>query len=526
MSLSKLLHSQTFWILSAFVVLGFILRIFSFDSITFGYDQARDAITASHIWKGDLKILGPTSDISGLHHGILYWYLISPFYYFSGSNPYVVKLFLILVSLTIIPLSFLIAQNIFKNKSISYLTAFLCAISFELIEYSKWLANPTLAVVTIALSFLFLWKYTHGYKYGLFFVLFFWGLSVHFEIFLLYQIAVFAVILIVFRKIKIFDIIISLCIAGVVLSPFLLAEIHFKFAATKGIFSFFHGYAGSRGQTFNEMIARVTDKVTLITFHNVLSSYGASFALVMIVGLFSIYKAVFEKDKRILFLFLWFVFPALLFFVGATNIYFAFIGSAVPFIILVAYYIDILLISKKAYGAFALVLVAMIFSNAYLLSANAGQGERLFSVQQGMTLSDEKAAIDWIYKEAQGKPFRIDTITNPLFINTTWSFLFDWYGKNTYGYMPFYWGYPQDGRIGDDIAYSTNFNGSKSLIFFIIEPHGGIPEFYVDGLTKFEDTRSLVQKTKQFGHIVVEKRAITHDLPFSMEQVNTIITGN
>lgn len=525
MKLSKIRRNSTFWILAGFVFLGFILRIYSFDSITFGYDQARDAIISYNIWKGDLKILGPASDIAGLHHGILYWYIISPFYYFSNLNAFVVKLFLVIASLSVIPLVYFLARDIFKNKSISLLAAFMCAVSFELIQYSHWFANPSLAVITITLSFLFLWKYVHGARYGIYLTFFFWALSVHFEIFLLYQLAVFFIILLLYKKIKILDLLISFIISGIVLSPFLVAEIKFNFAASKGILSFFQGYSQSRGQTVGEMAERVSGKLIFLPYNNVLSSIGASYVIVFLLSAVSIYSIV-SRDKRITFLFLWFIFPTLLFFTGATNIYFAFIGSAIPLSILLSYYMHKLFIEKKVYALFYLVLLIVFTSNVALLIDSKGQGETLFSVQHGMVLSDEKSIIDWIYKEANGKPFRINTITNPLFINTTWTYLFDWYGKGTYGYMPFWWGYPQNGRIGEEIPYSTNFKGSSRFLFLIIEPHEGIPDYYINALIKVEDQRSLVVAKKQIGNIIVEKREIVHDQPFLMEDINRVILGH
>lgn len=518
-----LIKNQAFWIISGFMFLGLVLRLYDFNSITFGYDQARDAIVSYNLWKGDLKILGPTSDISGLHHGILYWYIISPLYFLSNLNVYVVKLFLILTSLSVIPLTYIISKSIFQNKTIALFSAFITTVSFEFILYSHWLSNPALAVITICLSFLFLWKYVNGYRWGLFFTFFFWALSVHFEIFLLYELAVFAIILLIYKKIKPSDILFSLLIAGFVLSPFLLAEIKFQLTASKGILSFFTHYSQSRGQTLGEMAERAVGKATFIPYYNVLSSMGASFAIIFLLTVSGAYFSIFKKDKKIAFLLIWLLFPATLFFVGSTNIYFAFIGSAVPFCILFSYFTYNLIVSKKLYGVFAILITFILSGNIILLTQNAGKGEDLFSVQGGMVLNKEQEAIDWMYEQAHGKPFRINTITNPLFVNTTWTYLFDWYGQQKYGYMPFYWGYPQNGRVGEEISYSTNFNGSKNLLYLIIEPTDGIPDFYVKGIRQFEDSRTRVTEVKKFGNFTIEKRVIIQDLPFSMEQLNKII---
>lgn len=520
----KFLHTSVFWFLLGFIFLGFILRSHSFADITFGYDQARDAIIASNIWKGDLKILGPNSDIHGLHHGALYWYLISPFYVLSGGSVFAVKLFLIIASLLIIPITYVLSKKIFENTLIALSSAFLVTVSYEVISYSRWLSNPSLAMVTIALSFLFLWMYVkENYKWGLVLTAFFWGVSIQFQIFLLYQAAVFLVLLIIYKKIKPIDILLAGMVFLFTIIPLIIAEIKFDFVGFKGVSEFFTGYASSRGQVFSEMAQRATTKLFLIPYYNTISSSGFSHFYMSVFIICSLLYSLLVKEKRILFLFLWFISPVFLFFVGSTNIYFVFIGCAIPFSILSSYFIYKLFMTKSVYLGWVVILACIFSSNIYLLFENAGKGEMLFSVQKDMVYSTETKVLDYIYKEANGKPFRINTVTNPLFVNTTWSFLFDTYGRSTYGYMPFYWGYPQNGRFGEEIKYSSDFNNSDKNLFLIIEPNEGIPDFFVKGILEFEDTRSKVVSEKRFGEFTVQKRLITVDKPFLLEEVHEII---
>ena len=87
-----------------FLLLIFILAIgirliHLSDGLTFGYDQARDMFQALEIWTKDpIKVIGPQSDTPGLHHGSLYWYLISPVVYFSGGDVWVTRFLLILIN--------------------------------------------------------------------------------------------------------------------------------------------------------------------------------------------------------------------------------------------------------------------------------------------------------------------------------------------------------------------------------------------------------------------------------------------
>src|SRR4030042_3423209 len=112
---------KNYLLLAAFFVIGLILRLIYFKEITFGWDQARDAFQAINIWSGDpIKIIGPsTAELPGLHHGSLYWYLISPFLFFSKGNIYAARMFLILLNLTNVFVIYFLAKKLFKNVHVA-----------------------------------------------------------------------------------------------------------------------------------------------------------------------------------------------------------------------------------------------------------------------------------------------------------------------------------------------------------------------------------------------------------------------
>lgn len=73
-----LIKKPIFFLLIIFL-LGLTLRIYRLDEgLIFGYDQARDAYRATEIiTKKNLKLLGPETDIPGVHHGVGYYYLLA-----------------------------------------------------------------------------------------------------------------------------------------------------------------------------------------------------------------------------------------------------------------------------------------------------------------------------------------------------------------------------------------------------------------------------------------------------------------
>lgn len=146
-----------------------------------------------------------------------------------------------------------------------------------------------------------------------------------------------------------------------------------------------------------------------------------------------------------------------------------------------------------------------------------------------MNLFDEMQAIDWIYKDAGGQVFSINTVTNPLFINTTWAYLFNYYAKPKYKYMPAWSGAPQPDVFGGNVTMGlTNINveyGSRpvvqkgTILYLIMEPDIGIPWEYYAAFPVFENTRSKLVTKKKFGDFTIEKRVFTSEEPFSRDKV-------
>ena len=171
------------------VILAFLLRIiFVFQNgVSFHYDMARDAFEAQQIWKDhNLKLLGPPTSTPGLYHGVLYYYLIAPFYMLGQGDPRIVAIFLSFINcLAIIPIV-LLAKDFFKSNKWAILSGLLFTVSFEAVQYAPWISDPSPAMLTIALFFYFLRVWQKGNQLGLYLAVFMAALSTQFEFFFLY----------------------------------------------------------------------------------------------------------------------------------------------------------------------------------------------------------------------------------------------------------------------------------------------------------------------------------------------------
>lgn len=513
---------KTKLIIFLILLLGITLRLIYFrQPTTFFYDQARDAISSLEIWQNDpIKIIGPASDTQGLFHGPLYWYLISPFYYFSNGNVWVVRLLLILINCVNIFVIYKFTESLFKNKKISFLASFLFAISFEAIQYARWLSNPGPAILTINLSFWSLYMLIKGKKWALVSLFFFWGLSIQLQLFLLYQSVIFLIVWLLVKGFKIPKVPVKIYLAAsatflITISSYIISEIKFKFQGSKALL----GLVSENNVSTNifQSIKLFIKNLNLVTYHNI-AGINKQYALILLVLIILLTLVSIRKNNNknsLIILLVWLFSPIIAYILKGPNSYFLNIGILVPLIILSSY----LLVSySKKYLAITIVIIAIsVYGNIFQVITKNKEGEILFTVQEQMILGNELKVIDWIYKESEGKSFKLNTITAPMFINTTWSYLFNWYGLNKYDYMPYWWGETQVDVPGSKIKFADKSN--SNLHFLIIEPRSTDDKVYINAIISLENTRSKVIKTEKIGTFTVEKREITTPRIFTSEDV-------
>jgi hypothetical protein len=110
--------------------------------------------------------------------------------------------------------------------------------------------------------------------------------------------------------------------------------------------------------------------------------------------------------------------------------------------------------------------------------------------------------IDYVYQQAQGQPFSLSTLTTPYGFNTTWSYLFNWYGQGRYGYQPVWYGPDQAGIAAGNLLLSTD----QPLPFHvaIYESPIGIDPWLRDTFATEQGKISSVSTQTTFGSLMVE----------------------
>jgi len=504
--MSKLVLAGVFLVF----VLAFFLRVMFLpkNSLTFGYDQARDAIVAQQIIKGDIKIQGPPASTQGLYHGVFYYYVLAPAYLLGKGSPIAAAYWIAFLNASVVFVVFYLTYLLTrKNIFTSILASLLFAISFEATQYATWLSNPTIAILTVPLLYLGLWGWIReGKKWGPLLTGIGLGLSIQSEIFLAYHIVPIAIWLFVSRKnITKKQVLTFLMFLGIALSTMIVSEFKFGFRGLEGIKSLAVSaevslaYAKSIGD-YLTLYLNQTGRIFAFNSYPGNIGYGGAFVFVLaVVSLLQLKKSK-ENISPEAFLAVWLFSHLTVVTVGGTSTPFLMVGIGPAVSMLIALYVTRLWKNYKFIAA--ALIVILIYGNMSMILRENKSGSTLFSIQKDMLLSKELSAVDYTYEKASGKPFSTNSLTSPLWINLVWTYLYKWYGQPKYGYVPSWHGKDQIGLI-DSLGQTRD---DTKTYFLIIEPLAGIPPRYLDETVGEEDTKSRLLEDKAFGEIRVQYR--------------------
>lgn len=486
--------------ISLLVILAFFLRVLFVPqgSVSFHYDMARDAFVAEQIWKNyDLKILGPPTSTAGLYHGVLYYYLIAPFYALGRGNPQVVSIFLsFLNSLTVVPI-ILLAREIFKHIKWAFFAGFLYVIAFEATQYGPWLSNPAPAMLTVAMFFYSLWLWYRENKWGFPLAVFWVAVSSQFQFFLIYLLGVLLIFKFLFKlRITLKQLLISLFLGTVGFGTFLVATIKFNtiIQLTKGLVSLPATSQFDFRIEFTEVFFNYVNMLADLFINNFLPS---NLFLGGILGFVALYFA--RSNHFVLFCLLSNI---LIFIFGGHTSNYANVGLVVPAILAVIIFLQKIYRWNRPVAILMMGLI--IASNLSTIMKISPRGQLALVIPKDMVLSRQLRLIDKTYELAGRQPFSINTLTVPLWTNTTWAYLYQWYGKSKYGYVPSFYGRDQIGLLGADVFQRTEKPLEKS--FFIIEPPVGIPPQFFNSEMAGEDNKTELKEEIKYGSLVLQIR--------------------
>lgn len=504
MVLSNTISSKgILWVIFiAAILLSTVLSYVGLRSqLIFSFDQARDAFEAYAIWHDHhLKILGPVTDIPGVHHGVLWYYFLAVIYFLTQGDPSNASIVFFIIFLGTVPLGAWVVYKIFNNITVATVFALLYLNAPLGQVFNRWMSNPAPALVLSPLMLYCLYTYIKAKeKKYLFFIGLILGLLIQAD----FAFGMFFLTLLLYcfyyrLRFSFRDILLFFLGLGIAVSTFILAEIKFHGRTMQALTTFLSHGVGSKDteQILIELFNKITDafSFTLLPLPKI---------LIVIVLLVAFLKYPYKKNKYdpLVFLLLWFT--CLIFFqlfnAGFVSGYFMLAPFIFPLMAIGSYLLVFYIKNFK----FLVVVIAILYILQFLLSISWIKTHYMpFSPQQGMTLDQEEKIVAYTYLSSEKKPFTIKTLTNPLYINTTWAYLYEQYGKKQYGYLPYLDGRSQKGYLGN--LPERNFD--TKIRYLIIEPKEGIPEIYVTKIIYDEDRVSDLVEEKIYGRFIVQKR--------------------
>lgn len=480
------------------LALGLGLRIWKWpDYLEIDHEKTRDLIDSMAIYVNkDITLLGPTTEIDGVFHGPLYYYLVGFFYFLTGGDPRAGSIISFGFNIFGILTLFYIGKNLF-NKKVGLIAAFLYAISFESISYAYWLSNPGPAIPLIFIMFYFFYKFltseTKKSRFYLPLTLFCLGLTIQFQVLhVIFIIPLLLLYLLSKKPIPSFKTLtVSIFAFFLSISSFIFYELKYNFLMSKNIINhvilpFFSNEGGSGASGF-EFFPRILNLSTMVFFP---IYYWVGAALFLIILATMIYQIIKTGNFLWTFLLVWIFSTFPVFFIPSRigSGYSAFIGISGALILVFSFLLDWIL--KKSKLAALLVIGIILAANIYAVNNFLTHPQfRLFDYFQALFLKTNLALIDYSYNDSEGKQFKTDTVTSPLFISKTWDYLFDWRGRTRYGRVPQREGKPEIG-------------------YLILEPYA--PEMFKEIAIKKADLEGELVETKRFGEVTIQKRILKH----------------
>lgn len=509
--LNKRTNYLIIFLLFSLFILSFLFRYFYIKNyrFQFHFEQARDAVISRKIIENkDLKIQGPPAGNTNetIYHGVFYYYLIGPLYTFSGGNPEAVVISLAMLNSTVIFPIFLILKELSKKDSIGLLAAYMHAFSIEAVQMGVQLFNISLATISIPWLFYFIWKvfFKKQDKYLPFLTLLF-GVTHQTGIYLGYLIIPIAIAYFLraraenkFLLFPLKKFVVNGLLYLALISSIIITQLKLYFAGVfklENLSAAVHSHL-SLFDKIKEIFSLYYEKITNL---HLSSSRVLTFSFFSLAFIYLLNK---KKVKlQMSYISLWLFSPLLLLTIIPRNTYYMLVGLAPAVFVLVTFFLSLLRPNLQKTLTFVLLI---IFTTTNIDIANDQKKTGITSLGVSPHLSQELDLVDLTYQLSNEQDFSISALTSPYGYSTTWAYLYDWYGKKKYGYVPSWFGPDQTNLPGGDLLLNTS--DTLSLHFTIYEPFSVGSELKEEFIELQNIYSGKPLSSIDFGRINLEKR--------------------
>lgn len=410
------------------------------NTLFFGPEQGVDFFRIKSIVVDHRPVLvGAKTDVAGIFHGPIYYYLASLPFLVSQGDPVFIAYFLIVLNSLAVFAIFQVVRSMFSARA-GIIAAVLLTVSFGAISYTHWLSSHPFVIPLSALFLLAIYEFIMGGKKYLILAALSYSLlgQAEFLNYLLYGGIVLVLMVFFFKDFKRVPLKITfLSILIIIVFGFLhygLFELRNQFIMTKSVLALVSG----KGYYISYVMeARSLYRMFAETLsYNILPFLPASISFIIFVtGLGALLGSSLNIQKKLLFVFI--LTPIiLLFFLRHEVLIQFFVYSIVPVCIVLAFLCDRLISRNVFIGVIFCLVILFTQLSAWSLYITAGRFMFFNANQPHVNIRDEKSIIDRIYGLQAGKDFSFQSYTIPYWYQQGWQYLFWQYGKQKYGYLP------------------------------------------------------------------------------------------
>jgi 4-amino-4-deoxy-L-arabinose transferase-like glycosyltransferase len=438
-------------LVSLSLIVAFVIRIFRVDQIlNFNYDQGRDALVIWNlIHSHKFFLIGPTTGLPGIFRAPYYYYLITPFYYLGRGNPVWPEVFLAFTSVLAIALIYHLGKKI-GGRTAGIIAAAISAFSLNILFASQWLSNPTPMLI---LSMVLVWamiKVTEKKKWAWPIIavvsglsLFSFGSSGEFFYFLaLFIFLIWTVLRQGFggrSSLNIKIILISIFLFVLTFIPLVFFDLKHGHILLHNMFGTFGmgsgsfavpswGFIKSRTISYFDIFTNKIFPFRNITNQIILSIVGISFLIFLP-------KLIKNIKFNVVLLLLLSATIGLYFYQGNYGVLYDYYmtGYYMIFILFFAIILGQIWKVKILGKVFIVIFFYLFFANN--IPTILGTINNSCDTPTSICFVDQKEAIDWIYKDANGRDFNVDEYVPPV-ITYSYNYLFTWLGTTKYHKLP------------------------------------------------------------------------------------------
>lgn len=431
------------------LTLGFAIRVWNLNNLlSFYFDQGRDGLV---IWdlihKGELFLIGPTTGLSGIFRAPYYYYLIAPFYFIGRGNPIVPAFFLVATSTFAIYLIYRLGEKI-HSRPAGIIAALISSFSFYIAMAARWLSNPTPMLV---LSMILAWAMINVLerkKWAWPVISLVVGLSLFSfgsagELFYVPAVGIFLIWTLItqgYGKKSSLDpktIFISATLFVLTFLPLVVFDLRHDRILTHNITETFLTEKSFTMPT-KFLINLRTEFYYDVFTNKIFDSRGKreiyALSFVALWFLFSLPKLIKNKKYLIIVILLTAPIVGLCFYQGNDTVLYDYYMTGYYMIFILLFAIVLADIWKYKIGKLFVLYFFYLFLSMNL-SILIPRIKSDTNAEGSLYFANQKQAIDWVYKDADGHDFNVDVYVPPV-IPYAYDYLFQWLGTYKYNKLP------------------------------------------------------------------------------------------